>query len=127
MDIIDNGNPFPGGISLRYVKGTKALLGFTKFAKTCVLELDGVDSKVTREFYDKIWNRLEAKNIAYTLHWGKINFNLNYNRIQKMYGAAIVQHWIDSRNELLDNNTREVFTNKFLEQCGLNKKSGIIV
>ncbi|WP_299180369.1 hypothetical protein [uncultured Aquimarina sp.] len=127
MDIIDNGNPFPGGISLRYVKGTKALLGFTKFTKTCVLELDGVDSKVTRDFYDKIWNRLEAKNIAYTLHWGKINFNLNYNRIQKMYGTAIVQHWIDSRNELLDDDTREVFTNKFLEQCGLNKKSGIIV
>ncbi len=127
LDIIDDGDPFPGGISLRYVKGTDALLGFTKFPKTCVLELDGVDSKVTRNFYEKIWNRLEAKNISYTLHWGKINFNLNFKRIQKMYGAATVQHWIDSRNHLLDEDTREVFTNKFVEQCGLNKKPGVVV
>ncbi|WP_298316982.1 hypothetical protein [uncultured Aquimarina sp.] len=127
LNIIDGGDPFPGGISLRYVKGTDALLGFTKFPKTCVLELDGVDSGVTRNFYEKIWNRLETKNIPYTLHWGKINFNLNFNRIQKMYGTATVQHWIDSRNELLNDDTREVFTNKFVEQCGLNKKPGVIV
>ncbi|WP_378174320.1 hypothetical protein [Aquimarina sp. SS2-1] len=127
LNIIDDGDPFPGGISLRYVKGTEALLGFTKFQKTCVLELDGVDSKVTRNFYEKLWDRLEAKNISYTLHWGKINFNLNFDRIQNMYGAATVQHWIDARNHLLDEDTRAVFTNKFLELCGLHKKPGAIV
>lgn len=127
LRIIDQGTPFPGGISLRYVKGTNALLGFTKFPKTCVLELDGVDSKVTRNFYQKLWNRLEVLNIPYTLHWGKINFNLNFDRIQKMYGTATVQHWIDTRNTLLDTDTRKVFTNKFIERCGLDKEIGAIV
>ncbi|KAA1246964.1 FAD-linked oxidase [Aquimarina sp. RZ0] len=127
LDIINGGDTFPGGISLRYVKGTNALLGFTKFEKTCVLELDGVDSGVTRNFYQKIWNRLEVLNISYTLHWGKINFNLNFDRLQKMYGAATVQHWIDTRNQLLDKNTRKVFTNNFIERCGLDKESGVIV
>ncbi|WP_282087012.1 FAD-binding protein [Aquimarina algiphila] len=127
LNIIENGDPFPGGISLRYVKGTKALLGFTKFTKTCVLELDGVDADVTRKFYEKVWNRLEAINIPYTLHWGKINFNLNFQRIQNMYGSATVQHWIDTRNELLSPEAMQVFTNGFIERCGLDKKIGAIV
>ncbi|GAA3510664.1 hypothetical protein GCM10022393_25280 [Aquimarina addita] len=127
LNIIEGGDPFPGGISLRYVKGTQALLGFTKFTNTCVLELDGVDSDSTRRFYQKIWNRLETLHISYTLHWGKINFNLNFSRIQKMYGTAAVQHWIETRNALLDHDTRAVFTNKFIEQCGLNKDIGVIV
>ncbi|MCK8519992.1 FAD-binding protein [Aquimarina sp. D1M17] len=127
LKVIEDGDPFPGGISLRYVKGTEALLGFTKFPKTCVLELDGVDAKVTRKFYEKIWNRLEAAGIKYTLHWGKINFNLNFNRVQHMYGAATVQHWIDSRNALLTPEAMKVFTNKFIEKCGLDKTVGAIV
>ncbi|PKV51461.1 FAD binding domain-containing protein [Aquimarina sp. MAR_2010_214] len=127
MMIIEDGDPFPGGISLRYVKGTDALLGFTKFPETCVLELDGVDANITRKFYEKVWNRLEAINIPYTLHWGKINFNLNFQRIQNMYGTATVQHWLDTRNDLLDSEAMNVFTNGFIERCGLNKSVGAIV
>jgi hypothetical protein len=35
-----------------------------------------------------------------------------------MYGAAI-DDWIKSREALLDAQTRAVFTNPFLKQCGL--------
>ncbi len=118
---------FPGGLSLRYVKGTQASLGFTKFPKTCVLELDGVDSKKTRKFYESVWDRLEELNIPYTLHWGKINFNLNKKRVEDMYGQDTVETWIETRNSLLDEATREVFTNKFIEKCGLNRTLGAIV
>ena len=96
---------FPGGLSLRYVKGTKATLGFTKFPQTCVLEMDGVDGKSAREFYEAVWNSLEQNNIPYTLHWGKINFILSPSRIRNMYGATQVNTWLDARNDLLDNNT----------------------
>jgi hypothetical protein len=81
--------------------------------------MDGVDSKVSRKFFEKIWNRLEELNIPYTLHWGKINFNLNPQRVRAMYGDAAVDKWIASRNRLLDAPARKVFTNKFTQQCGL--------
>jgi len=109
---------FPGGLALRFVKGTQALMGFTHFEKTCVLEMDGVDSKGSRDFFTKTWNRFEELNIPYTLHWGKLNFNLDQARIRKMYGGA-VDKWLAARHKLLDSATQKVFTNAFLERCGL--------
>lgn len=124
---VNKQKPFPGGLSLRYVKGTKATLGFTRFDNTCVLEMDGVDGQPARDFFQAVWNKMEQQNIRYTLHWGKINFNLNEARIKQMYGPSSVQSWIDSRNQLLDTSVLPVFTNKFLEQCGLDKIHGAIV
>jgi FAD binding domain len=112
---------FPGAIALRYVNGTKALLGFTKFKSTCVLELDGVDSATSRNFYQKIWDRLEELQIPYTLHWGKINFNLDGPRVRRMYGDTNVNKWLTCRHTLLDEATRKVFTNQFMKQCGLHQ------
>ncbi|MDQ3846093.1 MAG: FAD-binding protein, partial [Bacteroidota bacterium] len=116
---INKQTPFPGAVSLRYVKGTVALLGFTKFPVTCVLELDGVDAKVTREFYQKLWNRLEVLQIPFTVHWGKINSLLNAQRVRQMYSEPVVNRWIACRQLLLDANTRKVFTNVFMERVGL--------
>ncbi|MEO8763901.1 MAG: FAD-binding protein [Ginsengibacter sp.] len=115
---INKKNPFPGGVALRYVKGTEALMGFTHFPKTCIIELDGVEAKVSRNFFKKVWDRLEALNIPYTLHWGKINFNLNPDLLQKMYGDNVVT-WKDCRHKLLDEKSRKVFSNDFMIQCGL--------
>ena len=112
--------PFPGILSFRFVKGTTALLGFTKFPRTCVLEMDGVESEITRKFYKKVWEALETKGIPYTLHWGKINFNLDIARVRKMYGDAKINRWIDCRHQLLDESVRKVFTNVFMEKCGLD-------
>jgi len=124
---VNKQKPFPGGLSLRYVKGTKATLGFTRFDNTCVLEMDGVDGRPARDFFQAVWNKLEQQNIRYTLHWGKVNFNLTKTRVKKMYGNAEVQSWIDARNQLLDTAALPVFTNTFLEQCGLDKIHGAIV
>jgi hypothetical protein len=119
--------PFPGGLSLRYVKGTRATLGFTKFPRTCVLEMDGVDSNPARDFYNAVWNRMEQNNIPYTLHWGKINFCLNADRLKQMYGQAAVTSWIDARNDLLDPPTLNVFNSQFMAGCGLDTLHGPIV
>jgi hypothetical protein len=113
-------SPFPGILSFRFVKGTTALLGFTKFPHTCVLEMDGVDSGISRNFYQKVWDTLEDKGIPYTLHWGKMNFNLDKARVRRMYGDATVDKWIACRHQLLDEASREVFTNDFMRKCGLN-------
>jgi hypothetical protein len=115
---INKENPFPGGFALRYVKGTEALLGFTHFPKTCILELDGVDSGISRNFFEKVWSRLEELDIPFTLHWGKINFILNPALVQKMYGDNVAK-WKECRNQLLSEKSKRVFTNAFMVQCGL--------
>jgi hypothetical protein len=119
MDI-NQQHPFPGGMALRFVKGTKAVLGFTRFPRTCILELDGVDAKVSREFFEKVWEKMEQQHIPYTLHWGKYNINLSPDRVRKMYGDANVDKWIASRRKLLDSKTRRVFNNAFMYRCGLD-------
>jgi hypothetical protein len=111
--------PFAGALALRYVKGTEALLGFTHFDKTCIMELDGVDSQLSRTFIQKVWSRLEELSIPFTMHWGKFNFNLNPELLQKMYGENIVK-WKTCRKSLLSNQAQKVFTNDFMVQCGLS-------
>ena len=113
-------NPFAGGIALRFVKGTPATMGFTKFANTAVVEMDGVDASVTRSFFQTVWTQLEAAGLHYTLHWGKLNFILNEQRVLNMYGADKVNSWKKCREALLDEATRKVFTNTFMTQCGLD-------
>ena len=113
-------NPFAGAVAFRFVKGTKASLGFTRFSHTCVLEMDGVDSKLTRDFFKKIWLRLEELNISYTMHWGKINFLIDADRVARMYGNAAVDKWINCRHQLLDEATRKVFSNEFMQICKLD-------
>lgn len=117
---INEANPFPGALALRYVKGTDALLGFTHFDKTCILELDGVDSDLSRNFFEKVWERLEELSIPYTLHWGKINFRLSPELLQKMYGDKLVT-WKACRQALLDSDVQKVFTNNFMIKCGLTE------
>lgn len=122
IDVIVEENkkhPFPGGMAMRYVKGSAALLAFTRFEKTCVFELDGVDSNLSREFVSAVWKRLEALSIPYTLHWGKFNFNLDPQRVMTMFGSHAVNTWLDCRYTLLNENCRKVFTNDFMQQCGL--------
>ncbi len=45
---------------------------------------------ITRKFYETVWNRLEAIYIPFIRE--KINFNLNFQRIQSMHGTATVQY-----------------------------------
>lgn len=111
--------PFAGALALRFVKGTRATLGFTKFEKTCVLEMDGVESASSRRFFASVWDRFEAIGLPYTLHWGKINFNLTEARIRQMYGDTAVNKWLAARHKLLDVATQKVFTNEFMERGGL--------
>ncbi len=111
--------PFAGILSYRYVKQTRALLGFTKFPHTCILELDGVESSATRKFYDIVWKELENSNIPYSFHWGKIN-NLNITRVKKIYGTNR-DKWVAARNKLLPPACLALFTNQLMKDIGLDK------
>lgn len=119
IDINKREGPFVGVFSYRYVKATKATLGFTTFDHTCVVELDAVDSAGTKDFYSKLWQELDDRNIPYTFHWGKLN-NLDGLKIKKMYGQK-VDKWLKARNTLLPPSSIRVFNNEILENWGLDK------
>lgn len=110
---------FTGVFSYRYVKKSPAILAFTKFAPTCILELDGVTSGTTTDFYNAMWDELDARDIPYTFHWGKVN-NLNAGKVDKMYGADKTK-WVEQRNKLMSPASMRVFNNQTLKNWGLDE------
>lgn len=119
LSLNNSHGPFAGVFAFRFVKGTKATLGFTYFDPTCVIELDGVFSDRTYAFYHALWSALDAQNIPHTFHWGKI-LELDAVRLRKLYGDTRVDSWITSRAGLMnDIPSMNVFTNNLMTQWGL--------
>jgi hypothetical protein len=119
LSINETIGPFTGLFSFRFVKQTKATLGFTRFEHTCVMELDAAFSDKTYGYYTKVWKKLEDEQIPFTFHWGKVN-ELSPERLSNMYGPA-VDSWIAARNKLLDADSMRIFTNPIIQQWGLDK------
>ena len=116
----DSGVVLPLILSHRFVKGTKALLGFTRFDITAVLEMDAVNTPETRAFFNKVWEALDAAGIPFTLHWGKYNDFLTPDRVRDRYGNSAVDQWLASRETLLENPAvRQIFNNEFTAGVGL--------
>src|SRR5687768_3927244 len=88
-------------LSHRFVKGTNALLGFTRFDTTVVMEMDAVNTSQTRAYFERVWDALDAAGIPFTLHWGKYNTFLTPARVRSRYGDAAVEQWLASRKILL--------------------------
>ena len=121
FDIYNDSNlVLPLILSHRFVKGTQALLGFTRFDTTAVLEMDAVNTPETRAFYNTVWNELDAAGIPFTLHWGKYNAFLTPERVRNRYGEETVDQWLVARESLMeDAAVRQVFNNDFTARLGL--------
>lgn len=109
---INSDKSFVGVFALRFVKQTKATVGFTQYPYTCVAEFDSFEALSTWRFYEGLWNALEQEGIPYSFHWGKIN-NLNAAMLRRMYGNKI-DEWTKARNQLLPAAMLKVFTNQFM-------------
>ncbi|MGH7511934.1 MAG: FAD-binding protein [Gemmatimonadales bacterium] len=111
--------PFPCILAFRFVPGTRATMGFTRFPMTCVVDIDGPYSTRTRSFFARIWQAMHDSGIPYGLHWGKI-VGLSAAETRRLYGAR-VDRWVAARERLLpDRAVREVFRNEFLDELGLS-------
>jgi len=114
-----NGDVLPALLSVRFVKATKALLGFQRFEPTAVFEMDSVNTAKTRAYFEQVWADLDAAGIPFTLHWGKYNVFWTPARLRAHFGNAVDQ-WIASRETLLESPAvRQVFTNPFMTTMGL--------
>lgn len=119
--------PVPGIYAMRFIKQSKAMLAFTKFPITCMLEIDGLIWKPKKnkiisleKFCTRIIEVLQAHNIPFTLHWGK-NADWSFpGLIEYMYGNN-AQRWKEYRSALLRKETAMLFANGFLNDIGLDE------
>ncbi|WP_299228214.1 FAD-binding protein [uncultured Psychroserpens sp.] len=117
--------PIPGIFALRFVKQTKATLGFTKFPITCMIEIDGVLWKKTRkimsleEYSRRMIEVLKANSIPFTIHWGKNSDWKFPDLVTHMFGDK-AERWKTQRKQLLSNDMQKLFSNKFLRTVGLD-------
>lgn len=110
--------PFPGGMGLRYVKGSRATMAFTRFEITCAIDISALNCEKTQLYLRRIWSELEQNSFDFTMHWGKLNA-LRPDLVRRMYGTA-VDDWRGARQYFLPTaNARRLFTNQYLTNCGL--------
>jgi len=110
-----------GVMAYRFVKGTRATLGFTRWEQSCVLELDGADASVNYRFMNEMAKALEAASIKFTLHWGKINRLLDRRTLTYMYGEDNIRAWKTQRSRIMSPSVQKIFNNEFMEACGLDE------
>lgn len=115
--IITSGNKVPGILSLRFVKGTDATLGFTRFPNTAIVEVDGVKWKQQEAFLQLLTNSFKNGPFDFTFHWGK-NADWSSGLVDRMYGHRKTE-WKAQRDRLIKGKMKSVFTSKFLKDCGL--------
>ncbi|MCP9237696.1 hypothetical protein [Lewinella sp. JB7] len=117
---INESTKLAGAVALRFVRGTRATFGITRWRNSCVLELDGVDARVNHRFFEQLLEQLEVRHIPYAIHWGKINALIDARRLDYMYGAATVERWKAQRSRVMSREVQAVFNNAFMEGCGLH-------
>jgi hypothetical protein len=101
-----------------YVKKSKALLAFTKFDNTCVIQINADDKPVNKDFFIKVWNALKENKIPFTYHWGKLN-DITKQFLKSAYGSDLEQ-WLNARDILLNPESRKLFSSKKLIEWGLD-------
>jgi len=113
----DKGAPI--ACACRYTRKSPALLGFTCFDPTCVIDFDGVDTKATRRVIAAFRDHLEVESIPFAQHWGKIH-SLTRARVRASFGSA-VDDWTHARHALMpDKVERDAFSTALFDSIGLN-------
>jgi hypothetical protein len=111
----------PAFVSVRFVKATRATLGFTFHQPaTAIVEVDGAHSNRTLEAQRLVWRAVETQGIPHAFHWGKMN-DLDAATVRRAFGQDRVNRWIAARQRLIPLELRRVFANGFSDQLDLSR------
>ncbi|MGD0679234.1 MAG: hypothetical protein ABSC94_27890 [Polyangiaceae bacterium] len=113
-----HGRHLLGGIGVRFVPKTTALLGPNQAAMNTYIEFPSLDSTETSAIHTAVWNALRTARIPFTCHWGQ-EYGMDASSIRAFFGNN-VGRWMAARARLLPTPAaRAVFTNPLLAQLDL--------
>jgi hypothetical protein len=107
----------PAVFACRYVARSPGLLAFTRYARNVVIDIDGVDTAMTRKLMAEGIAALRSAGIEHAEHWGKIN-QLTASSVRQSYGPDL-HRWMGIRRDTLDQTARFIFGSPFLDRLGL--------
>jgi len=111
-----------GYISLRYVRGSRALIAPAQFLETVAIEISGIrDAAGSVPFIMNAVKLARNPMVAGCFHWGQFN-PLTRTEVEKLYGAAPalrLSRWRNSLRQLTKNGALDGFSSKFTRQVGL--------
>lgn len=115
-----NGHHLLGGIGVRFVPKTRALLGMNIHDMNCYMELGSIRTPAVQIIHQACWRSLDEAKIPYTCHWGQ-QHQLTAGHIAGYFGDR-VGRWRAARAKLLPTlEARAVFGAKALVSVGLDK------
>jgi len=109
--------------TLRFVQGSAGLMGYTRFARSVVMDLHGLTiSPLTLRAAADSCAALAARGIGFCQHWGKFTPDTS-DWVAREFGAgnplAPLARWQSARARLLDPACEPVFRNTALVNWGL--------
>lgn len=125
LHFVNTDGPVPGAIAFRFVKGTEATLGFTKYPVTCILEMDGLlwtdgTGIISLNNFLRRFNEVFMQaGIKFAMHWGKTADWGYAGLVDYMYGSK-KDRWMAARSSLLTPQMCDMFSNDFLQSTGLH-------
>jgi hypothetical protein len=107
-----------GGIGVRFVPRTDALLGMNIHAMNCYIELPSIRNDEVEAIYAKCWAALDDAVIPYACHWGQL---LPKSPNLTRYFGPRVARWQAARVAMIpDPKCRSVFASRMLAHAGLS-------
>jgi hypothetical protein len=117
-DRLDQGEQFPGGVGIRFVRSSGALLALNIPDTTCFVELPGIRTNEIRRIFEACGMALDNAEIGFGCHWGQTHLNTP-ERVAAWWGPR-AQQWQAAREQLLaDPTARTVFASPILADSGL--------
>jgi hypothetical protein len=115
----DAGLQYLGGIGVRFVKGSSALLAPNAKPLSCFIELEGLYTAELPQIHATIARALSHAGISYGGHWGQ--WPLNTPSVTRdWWGQEAVDCWKAARADLLPSKTAQtIFASPILASAGL--------
>lgn len=112
--------PAPVAFAVRYATASPALIGFTRFARTAIIDVDGVDMPATRAVMARVVQDVRAAGISHAEHWGKLN-QMTAASLRTAYGPAL-DDWLAVRanTSWISTDAGRLFGSPWLDSIGLS-------
>lgn len=112
------GNQYLGGLGVRFVKGSNALLAPNIKDLNCFVELQGIYTKELPAIHTAVGAALKAEGVPYGGHWGQWALNTP-TVMERWWGQKAIDEWKKARREILSETGRTVFASPILAASGL--------